>query len=676
MCGEQFPGPLEKISPGRAGFTRAALCYIYRMTNKSELNSQQEKAVNHKDGPLLVIAGAGAGKTKTIAHRILNLVKSGVSPEQILAITFTNKAAREMSDRVVALFAKERRFLDGIKEKPFVSTFHALGIYILRENAKKMGLLRHFSIFDQDDSTSAVKEALREEGLDPKQFEPGRIRNTISRHKGDLITCEEYSVSAEDYFPKIVASVWSRYERILEKEKGLDFDDLILKTVKLLEKEASILKHYQDKWKYIHIDEYQDTNASQYKLSRLLSENHKNICVVGDSDQNIYGWRGANLKNLLNFEMDYPGATVVLLEENYRSTQTILKVANDIIKKNKIRKEKNLFTKNDLGEKVSLYAAYDEGDEARFVAEKSRSLVSGGVPKEEIAVLYRANFQSRALEEAFLSAGIPYQVLGTKFFERKEVKDILSYLRAALNKDSLSDLKRVLNVPPRGIGSATIIKIFAGKVGSLSPAMRSRVESFWEILSEIKEAIENKKASEAVKFAVKKTGIEKLLKSGGDEDKERFENLMELVTLATKYDILSDGEGIEKLLDDASLSSDQDSLGQNKKKERAVKLMTVHAAKGLEFRHVFVTGLEADLFPHRKINSGNISEEQEEEERRLFYVAVTRAKEKLYLTFTEVRTIYGSRQINAPSEFLGDVENDLIKFEQRDNPIHRVVRLD
>lgn len=643
---------------------------------KNELNTAQEKAARHKNGPLLIIAGAGAGKTKTLSHRILYLVKSGVNPKNILAITFTNKAAREMGERTHSLLAKERGLLDGRMDKPFVGTFHSLGIHILRENAQKIGLSRHFSIFDQDDSTRAIKEALRESNLDPKQFEPGRIRNLISRNKGDLITVEEYATTADEYFPKIVAEVWAKYEKLLARERALDFDDLILKAVKLLREDRGLLAHYHDRWLYLHVDEYQDTNASQYEFTRLLSSRHKNICVVGDSDQNIYGWRGANLKNILNFEKDYPGATVVLLEENYRSTQNILEVANSIIKKNKIRKEKNLFTKNEVGEKISIYAAYDEGDEAKFVAEKARVLISQKVPMEEIAVLYRANFQSRALEEAFLTEDIPYQVLGTKFFERKEVKDILSYIRAALNEDSLSDMKRIINVPPRGIGPATIVKVFAGMENSLTSSMREKVGAFKKLLSDIRELCETKKASDVARAVIKKTGIGVMLTSGGDEDKERFENLMELVTLATKYDIYTGKEGIEKLLDDASLSGDQDSLDYNQKKQNAVRLMTVHASKGLEFKHVFITGLEADLFPHRKINNGNVSEEQEEEERRLFYVALTRAKEKLYLTFTEIRTIFGSRQINSPSEFLGEIEHDLVEFETKDNSIHRVIYLD
>lgn len=655
-----------------------AAWYSNLMPKTETLNPAQEKAARHKDGPLLIIAGAGAGKTKTIAHRILNLIQSGVAPEQILAITFTNKAAREMGERVRRLLLDERGLKDLVGEKPFVSTFHSLGIHILRENAKVIGRTRHFSIFDEEDTLSAIREAVRAEGLDPKQFEPNRLRNVISRGKGELITAQKYAAAARDYFPQIAARIWRRYEQILSREGGLDFDDLILKTVELFEKDRAVLAHYQSRWPYLHVDEYQDTNQAQYELTRLLSAGSQNICVVGDSDQNIYGWRGANLRNILNFEKDYPAATVILLEENYRSTQTILSAANNVIRKNKIRKEKNLFTKNAAGEKIGLYAAYDESDEAGFVAEKSAEIMRSGVPTEDIAVLYRANFQSRALEEAFLAAGLPYQVLGTRFFERKEVKDTLSYLRAALSEGGeggFSDWKRILNVPPRGIGPATMVKIFAGRERELSPALQVKLADFKKTLAAIRAAVETKSVSAAVKFTVKKSGLEETLLSGGDEGKERFENLMELVTLATRYDQWPGEEGMRKLLDDAALSSDQDSLDHGPKKS-GVKLMTVHAAKGLEFRQVFVTGLEADLFPHHRVNSGNISREDAEEERRLFYVALTRAKEKLWLTFTETRTIFGSRQMNSPSEFLGDIEPAFLEFVARENPIHRVIHLD
>ena len=468
-------------------------------------------------------------------------------------------------------------------------------------------------------------------------------------------------------------------------------------------------KIYQEKWDYIHIDEYQDTNEVQYLMSKMLAENNKNICVVGDADQNIYSWRGANLKNILSFEKDYPKAKIVLLEENYRSTKNILEAANVIIKKNKYRPDKNLFTKNDTGQKIGLYEALDENDEAEFVATKILELLDGSIdssfsgslsprargaltlgpsacerPREEksttpseVAVLYRANFQSRALEEAMLRYNIPYQVLGVKFFERKEIKDTLAYLRAALNPKNLADIKRIINFPARGIGKVTLLKIFANDMESLPIKVKIKINKFYEILEEIKEKIHNSKTSDVIKFVVKKSGIETELSSGGEEDMERLENIKELATLALKYDNLENGLGIERLLEDASLASDQDSLminagnpvrgregSQRPSASNGIKLMTVHASKGLEFKNVFITGLEDGLFPHEKHNE-DVTVDREEE-RRLFYVAVTRAKEKLFLSFANFRTIFGSRNINAPSEFISDIPADLLEKEGED----------
>jgi len=429
----------------------------------------------------------------------------------------------------------------------------------------------------------------------------------------------------------------------------------------------------------------------------LLSENNKNICVVGDADQNIYSWRGANLKNILSFEKDYgKDVKIILLEENYRSTKNILEAANEIIKKNKYRPDKNLFTKNKIGEKIGFYEALDESDEADFVATKILEILDGGKIREfaswsgrghtnknksvadprtranftnfaDIAILYRANFQSRVLEEAMLKYNIPYQVLGVKFFERKEIKDTLAYLRAALNPESLSDIKRIINFPARGIGKVTLAKIFAGERESLPIKVKIKIDNFYKILEEIKNKIKNEKASEIVKFTVKKSGIEMELSSGTEEEVERLENIKELVTLALKYDNLKNEEGIEKLLEDASLASDQDGIMFDKDKktnENTVKLMTVHASKGLEFKYVFITGLEDGLFPHQK-NEEIKNAEDREEERRLFYVALTRAKEKLFLSFANFRTIFGSRQINAPSEFISDIPSDILEKEAR-----------
>ncbi|OHA79492.1 MAG: hypothetical protein A2747_00655 [Candidatus Yonathbacteria bacterium RIFCSPHIGHO2_01_FULL_44_41] len=633
------------------------------MEHLKHLNDKQKEAALHKNGPILIIAGAGTGKTSTLTHRILNLVKEGIAPSEILAITFTNKAAKEMGERVNELLAKHG-FDAGMRyddARPFIGTFHSLGVHILRAHAQVFGLTKHFTIVDKNSASSLIKEAVKEQGIDSKQFSPDRIAGVISRQKGALITLSQYKSDVGNaYFPMIVSAVWERYERLLARESALDFDDLILKTVILLRDHPEIRKNYQNRWKYIHIDEYQDTNAVQYEMARLLAGEKMNICAVGDGDQNIYSWRGANLQNILNFEKDYSGAQTILLEENYRSTQTILAAANDVIKKNTVRKEKKLFTRNIEGDKISLIESYDEGGEARAVGEKIKALIDSGTDPEDVAVLYRANFQSRALEEAFLIMEIPYQVLGVRFFERKEVKDILSFIRAALNPESLSDIKRIIDSPPRGIGKATLMKMFAKDEGSLPPAAKKRVAEFWALLESIKEYALAEKTSKLIKFVSERSGIEASLKTGSDEDNDRLENIHELVTLATKYDILPPEEAVEKLLGDAALASDQDSM---MKSSRAVKLMTVHAAKGLEFPYVFVTGLEQDLFPHKRMGPGAVSKEDSEEERRLFYVAITRAKKKLYLSYASVRTIFGQRQVNAPSEFLSDIDDTLTERE-------------
>lgn len=692
------------------------------------LNKEQKEAAMHMHGPLLIVAGAGAGKTKTITHRIVNLIKNGIAPEKILAVTFTNKAAKEMRERVIdaisrfdslalpgvsgekmsqrrsPLAGKDANFFPTDAETPFVSTFHSLGVYIIKENARLLGLTKYFTILDEGDSVSIIKEIMKEIGTDPKQHDPKKIKNIISREKGKFVHLSDYTEeNSGNTFGKIVAQIWNLYEKRKMAENALDFDDLLLKATKLLKDNAEIRKIYQERWEYVHIDEYQDTNEVQYLMSKLLAEEKKNICVVGDADQNIYSWRGANLKNILNFEKDYPNTKIVLLEQNYRSTKNILEAANEIIKKNKYRPDKNLFTNNSVGEKIGLYEAIDETDEAEFVATKILEIIDGaedsgvanfsplrpssgasGSKRDprgqkinysatlgEIAVLYRANFQSRALEEAMLRYNIPYQVLGIKFFERKEIKDTLAYLRAALNPESLSDVKRIINFPARGIGKVTLVKIFAGQKETLPIKIRIKVDNFYKTLEEIKEKIQEEKISDVIKFVVKKTGIESELSSGGEEEMERLENIKELATLALKYDNLTgetgqqNGRGAERLLEDASLASDQDSLmieQEKKDKPNGVKLMTVHASKGLEFDNVFITGLEDGLFPHQRQNEGQTKEDREEE-RRLFYVALTRAKNKLFLSFANFRTIFGSRNINAPSEFIGDIPADLLEKE-------------
>lgn len=662
------------------------------------LNEHQREAVLHTEGPLLIVAGAGAGKTRVITHRILHLIINGVLPESILAITFTNKAAQEMRDRVYKLISSEVDTSYGDKltnlptyqltNSPWIGTFHALGVHILRSRGRAIGIPARFAIFDRADSLSALKKGMRCAGIDPngraagyspKTFEPGRILAAISREKGNMITAEEYEARAtSEYMPRVIAGVWREYERILAEEKALDFDDLLLKTALLLKKESAILEQYQKRWRYIHIDEYQDTNRAQYALANLLAGAHRNIGVVGDVDQNIYSWRGAHIKNMLDFEKDYPEANVVLLEENYRSTQTILSAANSVIEKNKMRREKTLFTQNATGEKIGLFGAFDETDEARYVAERSAERIKNGVPPKEIAVLFRANFQSRALEEAFLAGEVPYQVVGTRFFERKEIKDMLSYVRASRGAlpvrgllargaqantqtdASPGDLSRILNVPPRGLGKVALLKVLAGKENELLPAARDKVKGFRALLSRIKEKLENEKLSLALRFILTASGLEANLKDGDADDMERLENIRELVTVSLKYDHLQPEEAVEKFLEDAALQSDQDEI---KEEKNAVRLMTVHAAKGLEFEYVFIAGLEQGLFPHSRRSDERVRADEAEEERRLFYVALTRAKKKVSLSYAGVRTLFGSRQVSVPSEFIFDIPEEFLENE-------------
>ncbi len=631
------------------------------------LNPVQKKAVLQTEGPLLILAGAGAGKTRVITHRIGVLIQSGVAPHEILAVTFTNKAAKEMRERVRALLRSST--LMRAEGAPFVSTFHSLGVHILKENSRALNIPRNFTIYDRTDSTRAVKEALSEAGFDPKEFEPRRILSAISREKGKGVALAQFRENpGNDFFKRLVLAVWERYERSLREEKALDFDDLLLRTLTLLRENSAIRDYYQGLWKYIHVDEYQDTNGVQYELIKLLAGKHKNICVVGDIDQNIYSWRGADLEHIFNFEKDYSGVCTVVLEQNYRSTKTILAAANDIIKKNVRRKEKNLFTDNPEGDKVALYGAYDEIDEARFIATTAKELLQY-VPPEEIAVLYRANFQSRAIEEAMLAENLPYQVLGVRFFERKEVKDVLSYLRLALGSESISDVKRAYSFPPRGIGKVTLLKLLEGKRETLPANMRAKIAAVTSTLDKIKAAVATKSPSEVVKIALQSSGIEDFLKKGTEEDLERLENIRELATLASRYDHLPIPSGIETMLSDAALQSEQDELDE---KKSAIRLMTVHAAKGLEFDYVFIAGLEDGLFPHEGLGD---ERRDDEEERRLFYVALTRARKKLYLSYASVRTLFGARQVNVPSEFITDVPEDLLETVDPQMP-RKVIYLD
>jgi DNA helicase-2/ATP-dependent DNA helicase PcrA len=613
------------------------------------LNERQKEAAAHSDGPLLIVAGAGAGKTKTITHRIARMIGEGVPAREILAVTFTNKAAGEMRERV-------RNLVPLSQGMPLVATFHALGVRILREFHAEAGLPRAFTIYDRDDSLRAVKQALEKLGIDQP---PRNFLGAISAKKGDGMSAQEYAGDARNPRDRLVAQVWDRYEKTLSEEEALDFDDLLLRTLTLLREKKEVRSLLQNRWRYLTIDEYQDTNASQYEIARLLTGEARNICVVGDTDQNIYSWRGANLGHLLSFEEDFPGAKVVLLEQNYRSTRTILSAANSVIEKNRRRKPKNLYTDKATGEPIGIYEAGNEIDEAWFVANIARQLIEDGTAAREIAVLYRENFQSRALEEAMLHMDVPYRVLGTRFFQRKEVKDVLSYLRAAQNPKTRGDITRIIATPARGIGKVTLEKMLEGRDAELPAAAKAKVSAFREQLAKIKKGIEILPASEAVAHAIEISGMQALYK-GSQEGAERLENIGELVNFAARFDGDAPPAGVEKLLEEAALQSDQDQLED---RADAVSLMTVHASKGLEFDVVFVTGLEQGLFPAMR---ANVSEKHDpEEERRLFYVALTRARERLYLVHAQGRMKYGSREYAIPSEFLDDIDARLVEHVER-----------
>lgn len=627
------------------------------------LNSSQQKAVIATEGPVLIIAGAGAGKTKTITHRIGYLIEQGVSPESILAITFTNKAAKEMRERVFHMLGRQQTpsYHRGGSGVPWISTFHALGIAILREHGPIIGISKSATIIDQDDARKLVRDAIKAQNLDPKTYDPSRILGAISRHKGNMGTADTIADTMRDqYKGQLYERTMRLYEQALRKANALDFDDLLEKTVRLLTDHPEVRAYYNRKWQYIHVDEYQDTNTVQYTLTRLLAGEKKNICVVGDSDQSIYSWRGASLANILDFEKDYANTQVILLEQNYRSTKNILQAANSVIVKNTLRKEKTLFTENVDGEKISIIQGFDEQDEARQIAMRIGGLLAKDIHPGDIAILYRTNVQSRVLEEAMLFAGIPYQVLGTRFYDRKEVKDIMSYLRAALNPENTIDLSRIINVPARGIGEKTLEKYLAGNESSLPSTMQRKIEKFREILANIKSAATFQKPSELILTVIAESGIGAMYKTGDEEDAERLGNIYELVTVAKRYDLIGGELGVTQFIEDVALEGEQDRMGS----DDAVRLMTVHASKGLEFDYVFITGMEQDLFPSNKTREHE-SQEAREEERRLFYVAITRAAKKVILSHAAMRTIFGQRNYTVPSEFLEDIDNELIEEEER-----------
>lgn len=623
----------------------------------------------HVDGPLLVVAGAGSGKTKALTHRIAYLIREKQIPgDNIMAVTFTNKAAMEMQERVSDL-------LDGVPGyRPVIGTFHSICVRILRKHLHELDMENNFVIYDTTDQKVLVKRIMKSMQMDEKQMNPKSILYAISNAKNNLIGPVEFSTHAMDYFSQKVADVYEHYQDQLRINNALDFDDIIMKVVELFKKHPEILEYYQNKFRYLCVDEYQDTNHAQYVLIRQLANKYKNLMVIGDSDQSIYSWRGANMQNILDFEKDFRDCKVILLEQNYRSTKKILEAAHNVIIKNQKRKEKKLWTDNNEGEDIWIYEAYNEREEGIHVVNQiSKILTKYESPDYgDFAILYRTNAQSRVLEEVLLKYGIPYRIVGgIKFYERKEIKDIMSYLKVLLNPHDSISLLRIINVPARKLGATTILKVtnFAAQKGisafralervweidDLSESKKKDLEAFVKVLSKLIAMAQSEVASSIIKYVVEETGYKDMLQEENTVEAEsRLENISELVSVASKYDSLEGGASLTVFLEEVALISDADQVEEN---TSSVTLMTLHAAKGLEFPHVFMVGMEEGVFPSSR---SMLDPENMEEERRLMYVGVTRAEETLTMTFAKQRMLFGEIQANAPSQFLSDIPKKLV----------------
>lgn len=626
------------------------------------LNEMQKGAVTHTDGPILILAGAGSGKTKTLTHRIAYLLlEKKIDAERILAVTFTNKAAGEMRQRVSTLLEEVQGRSVNL---PWLGTFHAMCVRILRREAARVGISPRFTIYDTQDQKQLVKHSLTELRLDPKQFQPGAVLAFISGAKNELMRPEQYANYASGYYQETIARIYEQYQRKLTEANAVDFDDLLMLTVEVLSTHEDILRKYQTLFQYILIDEYQDTNKAQYKLTQMLAAKHHNICVVGDDYQAIYSFRGANFRNILDFEHDYPDATVVKLEQNYRSTKTILDGASAIIAKNVHRTDKKLWTGNDTGLPITVYEALNELDEAEFMVRECLALKRSGLFQglKSMAILYRTNAQSRVIEEAFLNVRIPYRIVGgIRFYERKEVKDAIAYLRLLVNPADRVSLDRVLNTPPRGIGRKSFAAIVANMPQALSSPDITQFElsgkaasgfvQFRAVLSSARQAYQQGQDLVSV-FAqlMQESGYLDWLDDGTPEGQSRVENMQELKS------VLSRDQSLESFLENVSLVSDVDEYDEN---IDAVTLMTIHAAKGLEFPIVFICGMEEGVFPHSR---SAYDPAEIEEERRLCYVGMTRAKSRLYLLYARERRLYGGLQINPPSRFVHDLPVELVDY--------------
>ena len=648
----------------------------------ARLNPSQADAVRHIKGPLLILAGAGSGKTRVLAHRVAYLIASGIKPFQIVAVTFTNKAANEMRERIAGLIGAERA------KEATIGTFHAICARILRRDGDRIGLERSFTIYDRADQVGLVKSVMRQLDIDEKRFAPGAMLAFIEKAKDEMAEPADAARRAASWYEETAARIYAAYQKALEDDNGVDFDDLLMRTVHLFERNPDVLAKYQSRWLHILVDEYQDTNRTQYRLTRLLASQHRNLAVVGDDDQSIYSWRGADLRNILDFERDYPDTRVVKLEQNYRSTQTILDAAHSVVSRNTGRKEKKLWTDKGAGTQIVLFDAYNEYEEAEFVARQIEKLVGAGgrsslltrratdddaepLRHGQIAVMYRINAQSRVLEESFMRFGIPYQLVGgTRFYERREVKDVLAYVRLARNPADRLALERIVNVPARGIGDKTVeeLRAWAASRGvalweaveaadsnpNLAPRARTQLAAFRELMRGLMELARSEPPSVLFDAVAERSGLRASIDDGTLEGEERWANVTELRNHAAEFDEIAPPEGLARFLEEVALVADVDTMEDRPDR---VTLITLHAAKGLEFPVVFMVGLEEGLLPHKRALEDN---RELEEERRLAYVGMTRAKDRLYLVHAHHRSTWG---VGAPAEasrFLSELPPKLL----------------
>ncbi|SDW82010.1 DNA helicase PcrA [Paenibacillus sp. PDC88] len=634
----------------------------------ARLNPPQREAVVTTEGPLLIMAGAGSGKTRVLTHRIAYLIATKkTAPWGILAITFTNKAAREMQERVSKLVGSEGRDI-------WVSTFHSMCVRILRRDIERIGFTSNFSILDSADQLSVIRNCMKDLNIDTKKFEPKAIQSAMSTAKNELVTPAQYEAKIGDYFEGIVAKVYTMYQKRLKANNSLDFDDLIMTTIQLFKEVPEVLDFYQKKFQYIHVDEYQDTNRAQYMLTRMLADKHHRICVVGDSDQSIYRWRGADISNILNFEEDYPEARTILLEQNYRSTSNILDAANAVIALNSGRKPKKLWTDKTGGDKIKVYRADSEHDEGYFVTSEISKNVNKGKSYQDHAILYRTNAQSRVIEEILIKSDIPYQIVGgIKFYDRKEIKDVLAYLRLLSNPDDDISLTRIINVPKRGIGDTTVGKlaVAAGERGvsifkvlevvddlGFAGRTRNALVEFYDMIAALHRMVEYLSVTELTEKILEMSQYRLEFQNENTlESKARLENIDEFLSVTMEFEKNNEDKSLVSFLTDLALIADIDSMNDDEEEQDdAVVLMTMHSAKGLEFPVVFIIGMEEGVFPHSRTF---MDEEELEEERRLAYVGITRAEQQLFLSCAQMRTLFGRTTANPPSRFLDEIPEDL-----------------